>query len=124
MSDSTTEPRELVRRLWHEIWFGDLTPLAGLLTDPYVRHTRDGSETMAPETYVRHIESMVREIRGTELTFDHISSVDDMVYARLTLHGVRLSLGEPVKITWLAHYRIADGQIAEAWTMHQADVDW
>jgi SnoaL-like protein len=115
----------LVSRLWNQIWIeGALEHLDEVIADPFTRHTRDGTEVTTPSEYARHIESAVRMIRGTEMVVEHIASVDDMVFARLHLHGVNLTTGTTVKITWLTQYRIAGGRIAEAWTMHQSGIDW
>ncbi len=121
MSDNET----LVTRLWQRVWIeGALDELHELVTDPYIRHTRDGTVSAPPAEYARHIASAVRTIRGTKLIVDHIASVDDMVYARIVLHAVNLSTEATLKLTWLAQYRIVDGHIAESWAMHQSDIDW
>ncbi|MDG2029353.1 MAG: ester cyclase [Acidimicrobiales bacterium] len=121
----TTDHRDLVARLWNEIWIeGDLDRLPEIVHDPYVRHTREGTVSSTPAQYARHIESAVRTIRGTEVQM-HDAVVDgDILFARLNLHGVNIDTGGSVKITWLTQYRIVDGRIAEAWTMHQPDLDW
>ena len=121
----TSDNEQLVDRLWNQIWIeGALEKLAEVIADPFVRHTRDGTEVTTPAEYAHHIESAIRTIRGTEMVVDHIASVDDMVFARLHLHGLNLSTGTTVKITWLTQYRVAEGRIAEAWTMHQSGLDW
>lgn len=121
----TTDHEALVVRLWNQIWIdGELDKLDEIVADSYVRHTRDGTETTTPAGYARHIESAVRTLRGTEVAIHEIATVGDMVYARLNLHGVNMETGNTVKITWLTQYRIADGRIAEAWTMHQTGLDW
>ena len=112
-------------RLWQEIWIdNDFTRLQELVADPYVRHTRDGTVASTPAEYARHIESAVRTIRGTEVEIHDTATAGDIVFARLNLHGVNLSTGNAVKLTWLAHYRIVDGRVAESWTMHQTGLDW
>jgi predicted SnoaL-like aldol condensation-catalyzing enzyme len=121
----SSDNERLVDRLWNQIWIeGALDKLDDVIADPFIRHTRDGTEVTTPAEYARHIESAVRTIRGTEMVVEHIASVDDMVFARLHLHGLNLSTGTTVKITWLTQYRIAEGRIAEAWTMHQSGLDW
>lgn len=121
----TRKTEELVEQLWQRIWIdGDVDELSDLLTDPFVRHTRDGTRTMSLADYARHITSVVGSLRGTEVRFDHLASVDDHVYARLTLLGFNLATEKPMHVTWLAQYRIAEDRIAEAWTMHQTDLDW
>ena len=119
------ENEELAETLWKHIWLDrSLARLGEVLADPFVRHTRDGTERTTPERYARHVSSSVATIRPTKLHFDHVASVDDCVFARLRLEGVNVAVGAPVKITWIAQYRIAEGLIAESWSMHQTDLDW
>lgn len=121
----TTASEALVTRLWQQIWIdGDLAQVDEILGPQFIRHTRDGTTTMTPEEYRRHISSVVRTIRGTDVAITHIASCDDMVYARLSLHGVNLDTSRDVKLTWLAQYRIAEDRVVESWTMHQSDLDW
>ena len=81
-------------------------------------------ETQSPAAYGRHIASVVRSLRGTEVSFDHLASCDDHVYARVTVDGFNLATEKPLHVIWLAQYRIADGRIAEAWTLHRTDLGW
>lgn len=120
-----TDPVALVTRLWTEIWIdGDLERIAELVADPYVRHTREGTTSSTPAEYARHISSAVRTIRGTEVEI-LASAVDgDTVFARLVLHGVNLETGNTMRLSWLTQYRLDDGRIAEAWTLHEAGLDW
>lgn len=121
----TTDHEALVTRLWNQIWIdGELDLLDEVVHDPYVRHTREGTETTSPAAYARHLESAVRTIRGTEVRINAMVASGDIVFARLNLHGVNIETGNAVKLTWLAQYRIVDGRIAEAWTMHQPGLDW
>ena len=121
----TRTAEDLVAALWHHIWIDpEVEPMNSLIADPFVRHTRDGTEHTNPEEYSGHIAAVVAVVRGTDVRIDHIAVVDDHVYARLTLQGVNLTVGDPVTVTWLAQYRIAADRIAESWTMHQSDLDW
>jgi predicted SnoaL-like aldol condensation-catalyzing enzyme len=121
----TTDNEALVIRLWERIWIsGELDELDQVVCDPYVRHTRDGTVSASPADYARHLANVVRTIRGTDVSIDHIASLDDMVYARLHLDAVNLDTGNTLRLTWLTQFRVADGKIAEAWTMHQSGLDW
>lgn len=123
--DGPTDPVALVSKLWHQIWIdGELDLLDGIVTDPYVRHSREGTTTSTPAEYARHIESAVRTIRGTEVEIHATATAGDLVFARLNLHGVNMDTGNPVKLTWLAQYRVEGDRIAESWTMHQPGLDW
>ncbi|MCY3851796.1 MAG: nuclear transport factor 2 family protein [Acidimicrobiaceae bacterium] len=119
------ENEALVETLWNHIWIDQsLDRLGEVLADPFVRHTRDGTEHTTPRRYARHVSSSASTIRPTRLHFDQISSVDDCVFARLALEGINVAVGSTIKITWLAQYRIAAGLIAESWSMHQTGLDW
>lgn len=121
----TTENEALVTQLWDRIWIaGEFDDLDQLLADPYVRHTRDGTLSVTPAEYARHVQAATRTIRGTQVTVVDIASTTDMVFARLHLDAVNLDTGNSLRLTWLTQFRIADGKIAEAWTMHQAGLDW
>lgn len=121
----TLDNEQLIRRLWEQIWFeGGLDRLDEVVADPYIRHTRDGTVSSSPAEYGLHLGSVVRMIRGTELEFHTIECVDDLVFVRLNLHGVNLDTGDVMRLTSLAHYRIADGRVAESWAMHQPGLDW
>ena len=122
---SSAANQDLVTRLWQEIWIdNDFTRLRELVSDPYVRHTRDGTVSSTPAEYARHIESAVQSIKSTAVDIDDLTSVGDRVYARLRLRGVNLTTGDELHLTWLAHYRIVDGRVAESWSMHQTGLDW
>ncbi len=121
----TTQNEDLVTRLWHTIWMaGEVDQLDQIVADPYIRHTRDGTVSASPADYARHLSGVVRTVRGTEVTIVDIASVDDMVFARIHLAGINLDTGNKLDLTWMTQYRIADDRIAEAWTMHLADLDW
>ncbi|MEQ8840207.1 MAG: ester cyclase [Acidimicrobiales bacterium] len=121
----TQQNQDLVTRLWHTIWMsGDIDDLVDIVADPYIRHTRDGTVSASPTEYIRHLSGVVRTIRGTEVKIVDIASVDDMVFARVHLAGVNLDTGNQLDLTWMTQYRVTDGRIAEAWTMHLPDLDW
>ena len=121
----TTENEALVGRLWEKIWItGDFDDIDSLVADPYIRHTRDGTTTSSTAAYETHIEAATRTFRGTKVTVADIASADDIVFARLHLDAVNLDTDNAVRLTWLTQYRIANGKIAESWTMHQSGLDW
>ena len=121
----TTDNEALVSRLWEQIWIrGEFDDVDALIADPYIRHTRAGTTTLSPSAYASHISSATRTTRGTKVTIVDIASADDMVFARLHLDAVNLETGNTVRLTWLTQYRIADGKVAESWTLHQSGLDW
>ena len=121
----TTHDNEPVVRLWRHLWIdGDDAAVAGLLADPYVRHTTDGKQVTTPADYARHVCAVTRHIKGTDVIVDHLSKTDDITHARFTLTGVNLTTGEPVSIGWMAQYRSENGRLAESWSMRQTDFAW
>lgn len=119
------EPTEIVEALWHRIWIDhELEALGDLVADPYVRHTREGTVEMSPEQYGATVAAAVEVIRGTNVRIDGLTATGDRVWARMTLEAVNLTVGEPVTITWLGEYRIADDRIAESWVLHESGLDW
>jgi len=133
MTDTPTprDPAEVVTTLWHRIWIeGDLDSLTDLVADPYVRHTREGTLRQTPQQYADTLASAIETIRGTAVTVDDLHVADDaqsdgsMVMARLTLDACNMTTGDPVRIAWLAHYRVVHGQVAESWVLHETGLDW
>ena len=122
MSDPPDNP---VVRLWRTIWLGD--PADGLddiLSDPYIRHTRDGTASVTIREYVEHMRQATRNVRGTDLRVDQSVEMADRTFIRVTHMGVNIASGDPVMITVVGEYRLNEGRIAESWSMHQSGLDW
>ena len=122
MSDPPDNP---VIQLWRTIWLGD--PADGLddiLSDPYIRHTRDGTASVTIREYVEHMRQATRNVRGTDLRVDQSVEMADRTFIRVTLMGVNITSGDPVMITVVGEYRLNEGRIAESWSMHQSGLDW
>ncbi len=121
----TDQAEQLIIQLWDALWIHrDREAVSDLFAEPYVRHSRDGTVRSSPDDYAMRMLTAMKHIRGAELRVDDIAAVGDMVYARMCLEGVNLDTGTPVSITWLGHYRIHQGKIAESWMLHQTDLDW
>ena len=122
MNDPPDNP---VVRLWRTIWLGD--PADGLddiLSDPYIRHTRDGTASVTIREYVEHMHQATRNVRGTDLRVDQSVEMADRTFIRVTLMGINITSGDPVMITVVGEYRLNEGRIAESWSMHQPGLDW
>jgi len=120
-----SDGERLVREFWRLLWVErDLDSMIELLTDPYVRHNRDGTLSSGPDEYAERVASVVEMIRGTRIEFHDVAETADRVWVRLTLHGVNIATSTDTTITWLSVYRINEGRIAEVWSMHQTDLDW
>ena len=112
-------------RTWRKLWIdADPDGIDELIHDPYVRHSCDGDATMRPGEYADHITRITSHLRGTAVDVAHLAEVDDMIYARFTLRGMNLTTGSPVSVAWIGQYRVADGKLAESWTIRQTDAAW
>ncbi len=122
MTDHADNP---IVRLWHAAWLvRDPDTLATLVADPYVRHGREGTTRMAPTEFAAQVVKSLGHLKGTELSVDDLATVGDMVYGRVRMKGIDLGTGNPVTISWLGHFRIENGVVAESWMLHQTDLDW
>jgi hypothetical protein len=118
-------PEDIVRNYWTYVWVDrDLSVLGDYYTDPTIRHTVEGSQTLSVADLAKQLTNGLRAIRGESFSIDALTVVDDVAWVRLTLRGISLAVMTPMTYTWLAQYRIADGKIAETWALHRADVDW
>ena len=118
-------PEEVVRNYWMHVWVDrDLSVLGDYYTDPTIRHTIEGSQTMSVADLAKQLSNGLRAIRGEGFSIDALTVVDEVAWVRLTLRGISLAVMTPMTYTWLAQYRIEDGKIAETWALHQAGIDW
>ena len=137
MSRSEASAESVVRAYWERVWLErDLDALEQLVTDPVVRHTAEGTESLALLELRRRLTGAFETVRATEVSIDAVcvdsaNSVDSgdnangsIVWIRLTLRGVSLATAAPMSLAWLAQYRIEDGRIAELWALHQPGADW
>ena len=111
---------------WQERAWGccDLSAVDDLITEPFVRHNRDGSakRTRAElkadlREYQKALGQPVIEVRDRVVD-------GDKVWSRTTMRGANLHTGEPRVVDWIQVHRIEDGRIAEVWTLHAVDAEW
>ena len=115
----------VVRAYWERIWLErNLNALEHLITDPLVRHTAEGTQSLTHREFRAQLASAFEMVRATEVSIDAITAVGSEVWIRLTLRGVSLATAAPMSLTWLAQYRIEGGRIAELWALHQPGMDW
>ena len=120
-----TDPAAVVREYWENVFVErDLDAIDALVTDPTVRHTAEGNRSFSPEEFKEHLRDALCAFRTEAVTFDHISSDGPNVWLRATVRAVSLATMTPMCISWLAQYRVEGGRIAEAWALHQTNVDW
>jgi ketosteroid isomerase-like protein len=114
-----------MRTWWDRVWGqGDLDALDDLLTDPYVRHTSAGSESISPAAYKRKLVQYQRVMHRAVTTVDDEVIDGDKVWTRATSRGVNLETGELAVITWMVIHRIESSRITESWIAALRGVDW
>ena len=116
---------DIVRNYWTKVWIErDLSVLGELHTDPTVRHTVNGTQTVTVAELRDQLTDGLKSIRGEDFSIDALTVVDDTAWVRLTLRGISVAAMTPMNITWIAQYRLESGKIAETWALHQANLDW
>ncbi|MDJ0771676.1 MAG: nuclear transport factor 2 family protein [Ilumatobacter sp.] len=124
-SDPVDDPAAVVRSYWDRVWLDrDLDALDELATDPSIRHTSHGTNTYTVGELKEHIGDALCAIRTEEVTFDALTVDGPMVWLRATVRAVSLATMTPLDLAWLAQYRVEGGRIAEAWALHQSNMDW
>ncbi len=112
-------------RWWNDVWRdGNLDALAELLTNPFVRHTSTGSETVTVAEYRRRLADTQRALAKATTRIDDRAVVDDRVWTRATSRGVNRETGDQTLVTWLIVQRFDGDRIAEHWVATVAGVDW
>ena len=115
----------VVRAYWERVWLErDLDALEDLVTDPVVRHTAEGTQSLTGREYRRRLADAFEAVRAIEVSIDSITADGLIVWVRLTLRGVSLATAAPMSLAWLGQYRIEGGRIAELWALHQPGADW
>lgn len=115
----------VVRAYWERVWLErDLDALDHLISDPVVRHTAEGTQSLTRQQMRRLLADAFEMVRATEVSIDAICADGPLVWIRLTLRGVSLATAAPMSLVWLAQYRIEGGLIAELWALHQPGTDW
>ncbi|MDE0656344.1 MAG: nuclear transport factor 2 family protein [Acidimicrobiaceae bacterium] len=115
----------VVRAYWERVWLEqDLDALEDLVTEPVVRHTAEGTQSLTRHQYRRRLADAFEAVRATEVSIDSVTADGLTVWIRLTLRGVSLATAAPMSLAWLGQYRIEGGRIAELWALHQPGTDW
>lgn len=119
------DAQALLHAWWNRVWGeGDLDALDELLTDPYVRHTSAGSETITRAAYKAKLANSQRLLYRPDTTVDDEVVVGDRIWTRATSRGLNLDTGEVATITWMTIHRVEDGRLAEAWIAALVGVEW
>ena len=119
------EARALIQRWFDEVWGeGRLDLIDELVTEPYVRHSQQGTVVRTRDEVKEDFVQYLRVLRHAVTTIDDQVVSGDRVWSRLTSKGVSPETGEPATVTWLQVNRVADGRLAETWVLFARDVNW
>lgn len=122
---AAADPLAVSQRWWDEIWRdGDLGAIDELFTDPFVRHTASGSETVSRAAYRGRLAELQRVVSRTQTTINDRVVDGDRVWTRASSRGINRETGERSIVTWLMVQRIAEGRIAEHWVATFPGVEW
>ncbi len=117
--------RALAHRYWDGVWRDrDLDLVDVLLTDPYVRHSAAGSQTLRREQVKQEIARSWELLHGAQTSIDDQSITGNRLWTRATTTGVNLQTGERSVLTWLIVHRVEDERLAESWSATLPGVDW
>lgn len=116
----------VVRRYWEQLWGGsDVGLVAEVFSEPYVRHNREGTSRLTHADLRDVLTRYWSAIGGSpRVTIDDLAVSGDRVWSRVTVRGNDAGTGEPMVITFLQQVRVADGRVAESWSLTAPDVDW
>lgn len=118
-------PAEVVELWQQRAWGdGDLSVVAELIAEPFIRHGMTGSATRT-HAELQHDLRQYQKALGKPVITVHDRVVDgDKVWSRTTMRGANLQTGEPRTIDFLQIHRVVGGRIVEVWIMHATDVHW
>jgi predicted SnoaL-like aldol condensation-catalyzing enzyme len=119
------DPEELVRRYWDEVWGqGRLEVIDELFREPYIRHNRNGNESITLEQLKKGMVQYWRTLRDPKPVIEDLAVVGDRVWVRVSVAGFDTDAERRVVVDFLQEFRLADGKLAEAWTLTAPGVDW
>jgi hypothetical protein len=123
--EQADSPLAVSQRWWDDIWRdGNVDAVDEIFTEPLIRHTGTGSETVTRSAYKGRIAEFQRVLSRVTTTIDDRVVDGDRVWTRATSRGINRETGERALVTWLIVQRIESGRIAEHWVATFPGVDW
>ena len=121
---STTDAKDLVRRLVEQPWKGDLGVIDELVSPEYVGHDPAEPEPIrGPAGVKANIEKYLVGFPGGQITVDEQIAEGDRVVTRWTARGTHLGeiagiapTGRDVTVSGLTISRFSGGLVVEEWT--------
>ena len=119
------DPEDLVRTFWGLVWLrGEVDLIGDLLADPYVRHWVEGSQSLTRAQYSDRIADALDRSKPVSVNIDALDVCGDHVWTRISSTRVAVATHQTMAVTWMQQHRIADGLIAETWTLYETGLQW
>jgi len=123
----SAENEALVRRFFDEFCTARRSELAHeLISADYVSHGPQAPPASGPDEVIERVAIYQATLDG-RWTIDEMFSADDRVVTRWTGSGTHVAelmgvpaTGRPISVEAMTIHRIADGRIAEEWTVWDA----
>jgi steroid delta-isomerase-like uncharacterized protein len=116
--------KDIVRRTAEEPWGGDYSAIDELVAPGYIGHDPSQPDTIGPQGVKEFLDQFRTAYPDGKVTIDHQWEDGDTVISAWTGAGTQngelmgiAPTGKQVRVTGITISRIADGQIAEEWTV-------
>jgi len=122
---STEENKAVIRHFNKMMNKGDTSVIDEVLTSKFVMHLMGSGRDLDKATYKKNNSNRRTSYTDVSLTIDDIIAEADKVSVRATWRGTQKEqfgniapTGKSVSATRFTIFRLEDGKIAEAWTLH------
>ena len=117
----TEANKSLVRRYLEILSGGALEKLDEVIAPDFADRTPGASSQMRGPEAIRESQRRARELfQDIRYTAEDLIAEGDRVAVRYTVHASRIAAGggQPIEVTGVTLFRIADGRIREAWIIN------
>ena len=118
----TAENKEVVRRLWGEVWQKNEAAIETVIAPTFIGHFTGFPEVHGIDGFRQFFTLNYTAFPDLVSRVDDLLAEGDKVTVRYTVTGTHAGellghapTGKPITNTGIAIYRVADGKIVEAW---------
>jgi steroid delta-isomerase-like uncharacterized protein len=116
------ENKAAVRKMYDAINAGDISALAGTMTDDFVEHEEQPGVTPNKDGVVQFFTGIVAAIDGFRMDIDTIMAEGDRVSVLATAHGKHVgeifgvpASGKDLRVPLADFFRVQGGKVNEHW---------